>query len=193
MLLCHLLCWLNTIRGGVSHAHFSDVLRFELLREHGGVWIDATDFISMPIPDFVFDGSFYSLNGAYTNGLGWKWASWFMAAKKGDLLVENMCRFYEAYWEKYDSAVTYLFLDCWVLALYNHIPSIKNNIDALPDCKNKCYSIISNWNKVYSEKEYNDLVNRFFVNKLTYKGLLPSIEKEGKLTVYGKILKDIGL
>lgn len=109
--------------GGVSHAHFSDVLRFELLREHGGVWIDATCFISQPIPGYIYEHTFFSLNGVYDGGLGWKWTSWFMAAKKGDLLVENMCQFYEAYWDKYESAVTYLFLDCWVLALYNHIPN----------------------------------------------------------------------
>ena len=115
--------------GGVSHAHFSDVLRFELLREHGGIWIDATCFVSQSFPMYVYEYSFFSLNGAYTGGLGWKWTSWFMAAKKGDLLVENMCRFYEAYWGKYESAVTYLFLDCWVLALYNHIPEIKAEID----------------------------------------------------------------
>lgn len=177
--------------GGVSHAHFSDVLRFELLREHGGIWVDATDFISMPLPNYVFEYTFFSLNGAYSDDLVWKWTSWFMVAQKGDLLVENMCRFYEIYWKKYDSAITYLFLDCWVLALYNHIPSIKNNIDALPDCKGKCYSIASNWNKLYSEEYYQHLMSCFFVNKLTYKGSLPPIEKDGVLTVFGKLLKYI--
>ena len=104
-------------------------------------------------------------------------------------MFENMCRFYEAYWKKYDSAVTYLFLDCWVLALYNHIPSIKQNIDALPDCKGKCYSIISNWNKLYSEEFYHHLMSCFFVNKLTYKDHLPPIEQDEALTIYGKLLK----
>ena len=80
--------------GGVSLAHFSDVLRFELLREHGGIWVDATDFISMSLPNYVFEYTFFSLNGAYSDDLVWKWTSWFMVAQKGDLLVENMCRFY---------------------------------------------------------------------------------------------------
>lgn len=145
----------------------------------------------MPIPSYVFDYPFFSLNGAYSDDLEWKWTSWFMAAKKGDLLVENMCRFYEAYWERYDSAVTYLFWDCWVLALYHNIPSIKNNIDSLPNCKSKCFSIISNWNKVYSEESYCHLMNRFFVNKLTYKGPLPPIEQNETLTVFGKLLKSM--
>jgi hypothetical protein len=56
-------------QGKMSFAHFSDTLRFELLREHGGVWIDATCFVSSEIPYYVFEHSFYSLNGAYAKDL----------------------------------------------------------------------------------------------------------------------------
>ncbi len=174
--------------GGVTHAHFSDVLRFELLREHGGVWIDATCFISQAFPSYVYEHSFFSLNGAYDGGLGWKWTSWFMAAKKGNLLVENMCRFYEAYWKKYDSAVTYLFLDCWVLALYNHIPEIKAEIDSLPIC-GKCFSIISKWGHIYSEDLMDDITSQYFVNKLTYKAPLPNERVGEHLTIFGKLIE----
>lgn len=84
-------CVINAFsKGEVSIAHFSDVMRFELLRKYGGIWIDATCFITHPIPQYVYDYSFFSLNGAYTNDLNWKWTSWFMSVKKGDLLVENM-------------------------------------------------------------------------------------------------------
>ncbi len=111
-----------------------------------------------------------------------------MAAKKGDLLVENMCRFYEAYWKKYDSAVTYLFLDCWVLALYNHISEIKAEIDSLPIC-GKCFSIISKWGHIYSEDLMDDITSQYFVNKLTYKAPLPSERVREHLTIFGKLIE----
>lgn len=175
--------------GGVNHAHFSDVLRFELLRKHGGIWIDATCFLTKVIPDEALKHSFYSLNGAYSGGLGWKWTSWFMAAKKGDLLVENMCRFYEAYWARYNSAITYLFLDCWLLALYNHFLAIRENIDRLPDCRGQCYGIIGNWNELYEEESFLKIADACFINKLTYKGALPEKQVDGKMTIYGYLLK----
>lgn len=111
-----------------------------------------------------------------------------MTAKKGDLLVENMCRFYETYWNRYNSAITYLFLDCWILALYNHVSAIKDNIDSLPDCKGKCYGIPANWGSLYEEDRYARITNSYFVHKLTYKGAHPKEKEDGRLTIYGHIL-----
>ena len=40
--------------GKISFTHFSDILRMCLLYEHGGLWIDATVYVSEPIPEKVF-------------------------------------------------------------------------------------------------------------------------------------------
>ncbi len=169
----------------MSIAHFSDVIRFFLLKQHGGLWIDATCLITQDIPSSIFEYNFYSLDGAYSNDLKWKWTSWFMYAKKGDIIIKNMCHFYELYWNEFNSAVTYLFLDCWLLALYNNVPEIKNEIELYPDCHSKCYAFIGNWSKPYSENLYNVLETSFFISKMTYKGVLPP--KGG--TIYGFIVK----
>lgn len=158
------------------------------MKEYGGVWIDATCFLSKSLPHNIFNYNFYSLNGAYTD-LKWKWTSWFMVAKKGDLLVENMCRFYEAYWNKYHTAITYLFLDCWILAMYNNIPNIKKEIDEIPYSGEKCFSIICKWHNIYSENLFKSITDTYFINKLTYKPPLPKEIDNGRVTIYGKLLK----
>lgn len=45
--------------GKMMPAHFSDLCRVELLYEHGGLWLDATDFVAHPLPDRLWDEDFF--------------------------------------------------------------------------------------------------------------------------------------
>ena len=45
--------------GKISHAHFADICRVELLYEHGGFWLDSTDFVTEPIPDWIVKQDFF--------------------------------------------------------------------------------------------------------------------------------------
>ena len=42
--------------GIISPMYFSDALRFNLLKNHGGLWLDATDFVIDEITDDYFTG-----------------------------------------------------------------------------------------------------------------------------------------
>lgn len=46
-------------KGIIGHAHYSDMVRLTLLSKYGGLWIDATVFISQPLPNMLFDKTFY--------------------------------------------------------------------------------------------------------------------------------------
>ena len=41
--------------GKIPHAHFSDICRIELLYKHGGLWFDATDYVTAPVPQYIMD------------------------------------------------------------------------------------------------------------------------------------------
>jgi hypothetical protein len=47
--------------GKISFTHFSDILRMCLLYEHGGLWIDATVYVSQPIPEKVFQEPLFTV------------------------------------------------------------------------------------------------------------------------------------
>ena len=48
--------------GNISLTHFSDILRMVLLAEHGGLWLDATIFVSQSIPDYCFTLPYFSIH-----------------------------------------------------------------------------------------------------------------------------------
>lgn len=95
--------------GKISNAHFSDICRIELLLRHGGIWFDATDFVTGPIPKLIMDSDFFVFMG------GRKIPSWygfiqncFIRAKKGNPLL---CIWRDAildYWRHEDRIITYL-------------------------------------------------------------------------------------
>ena len=179
-------------RGSISLAHFSDILRFYLLYVYGGAWIDATCFLSRKIPEHVMSSDFWSVNGAYANSLGWRWTSFFMCGKAGNVVAKQMLAFYYNYWKQHDCALTYLFLDCWMTVLCKHDKTIGGIIDGLPDNGYKLFFLISNLNQEYVSELEIGINDTFFVYKLTYK---ENFEKaiNGKDTLYGHLLKQYGI
>lgn len=95
--------------GKIGNAHFSDICRVELLYQHGGVWFDATDYVTAEVPDFIMNSDFFVLMG------GSKILSWygfiqncFIRAKKGNPLLKIWRDAIYKYWEKENRIITYL-------------------------------------------------------------------------------------
>ena len=94
--------------GKMKPAHFADICRLELLYRHGGVWMDGTDYLDAPLPDWLWEAGFFvyqggdRLRGAYS-GI----QNCFIRAAKGSYLLKVWREAVLAYWEKEDSAVDY--------------------------------------------------------------------------------------
>lgn len=52
-------------QGKMSLTHFSDILRYNLLYNWGGAWIDATCLLTKPIPERCYANEYFSLKDAY--------------------------------------------------------------------------------------------------------------------------------
>lgn len=106
-------------RGDISVQTFSDILRFNLLMNNGGVWIDATIFIASEfnLLDMLEDKAFESLEFSSSHGfLHYKenacsWSGYFIAARKGSLLVSVINEIFEEYYIRYNTYSIYFFID----------------------------------------------------------------------------------
>ena len=94
--------------GRMKAAHFADICRVELLSRYGGVWMDATDYLDAPLPDWLWEADFFvyqggdALSGAY-GGI----QNCFIRAAKGAYLLKVWREAIRAYWAAEDSAVDY--------------------------------------------------------------------------------------
>jgi hypothetical protein len=94
-------------KGKIGHAHFTDIVRLELLRNHGGYWLDATGFATAPIPRWIEKQDFLvHLNIGVIRPHTFMDNS-FIRAKRGSWLLEGWRAVMHDYWAKEDGALTY--------------------------------------------------------------------------------------
>ena len=172
--------------GKMGLAVFSDIVRFNLLYRHGGVWIDSTCLVVGKFPDEVFSYSFYSINSPATRAEQFRWTSFFLASRRGDPVCGRMAEFYNEYWRDHDCSITYLLTDCWLNVLYENVPEVRGEIDAYPLSDVDFDALAEIIGEAYDESTFKAAAGKSFFHKLTYK--LPYREEnEGKLTVWGFI------
>lgn len=172
--------------GKIGMAHFSDIIRFYLLYKYGGYWADSTCFCAKEFPEGIEQLQFYSLTNFFEKTLKWKWTSFFMYGRQGNLISKKMIDFYLRYWKDHDCAITYLFLDCFMEVNYINDIQFRNLIDEIP--KHDCpMPIVQTLNDECNDTKYREIMSRsFFINKLSYKVNNVTM-KNGKKTLYGMI------
>ncbi len=94
--------------GKMRAAHFSDICRVELLYQHGGVWLDATDYVTAPIPASIMNSDFFVyMAGAKIRGSFSFIQNCFIRARKGDPLLGIWREAILNYWKHEDSVINY--------------------------------------------------------------------------------------
>lgn len=181
-------------RGDMLLAHFSDILRLSLLAAYGGVWIDATVFISQPIPRQVFTDIFYTAKKVNFDLLYYsksRWCSYFLAGSKKfpffaftrDCLLE--------YWRKSNAMIDYLLFDYVIGIAYNHFPEIRKVFDSVEDNNSARGLLMERINEEYSEKLFYDLSEKeTFLSKLSWRYGNPRVlTDDGKISNYGHLIE----
>lgn len=105
--------------GTISVQTFSDILRFNLLKNNGGIWIDSTIFFAKPfnllsglennsINSLEFNSSKYFLE--YKNQKC-TWSGYYFASRKNSVFVNVMNDIFESYYLEYHKYPIYFFID----------------------------------------------------------------------------------
>ncbi len=103
----------------ISVQTFSDILRFNLLKNNGGIWIDSTIlFLSeFNLLEDLKDKSFTSLEFSTTRDFlkyddyECSWSGFFIASRKNGLLVRAVDDIFKQYYLKYKTYTLYFFID----------------------------------------------------------------------------------
>lgn len=94
--------------GKIRPAHFTDICRTELIYRHGGVWLDATDFVTRPVPEEIMKADFFIyLSGNTLKGSYAFVQNCFFRAVKGNYLLGAWNHAIQTYWLHEESIVDY--------------------------------------------------------------------------------------
>lgn len=171
----------------MTMTHFSDILRENLLYEHGGIWMDATIYMTAPFSKEIYEYEYYSIKGAFEE---WEWTGFFQAAGKGNDFAKTVSHLFNCYWKEHDCLISYLLIDCFLAVARKHSSDIDKMVNELPQKDASIFLLNDHFlDRAYSEHEMANLSQKSNLHKLSYK-YLHQVSSGDKKTFWGRLINE---
>ena len=177
-------------QGEMSLTHLSDVLRCALLRRHGGLWLDATVYMTGPLDGAVLTADFYTVRKTtYPQNKralipAGRWACYVLRCRPGDPLTGFLAAAYEIYWKKFAGVTDYYLLDEMIDAAYRLVPSVKQMMDGVPLNNERVFDLYNMRNEAYLPERVEKVLQSNHLHKLSYKDTYLDCRPDGRMTVW---------
>lgn len=174
-------------KGIITHTHMTDLLRLELLINHGGLWLDATILCTGQAPSYFFDSDlfFYQCLKPGRDGHASYISSWLIEAKTNNkvlMATRDLC--YE-YWKKNDSMLDYFLLhDFMSIVLEKYEDDWKK---VVPRDNATPHILLLRLFDEYDEDMWSAIKAQTPFHKLSYK--LNEEKEKGKRTYYYELFR----
>lgn len=162
--------------GKISIAALSDIIRFNLLKNYGGLWIDSTVILNNNSASLLAqfnNRDFFTISNLdedYHYISKSKWTVWFIGGRAGYPLFEFVTAFYNKYFEKHDFLIDYYTTDDIIAYFYVNNNEFKNDISSISYKWNPylwSQNMYNPYKKEYIEKfKHEDM---YSIQKFTYK------------------------
>lgn len=160
--------------GKITLTHLSDMLRAELLYRYGGMWIDATYYVTDKIDETIFDKNvFYTLR--YAESL-WKsdvskgrWSCNLLRMSPKTLFARFLMEGLWLYWEMNDSLIDYFWMDDIISIEYEMFETVRNDINACQIADTAVFELQKNLNRKFDEQKYKEWTSKTSFFKLNWR------------------------
>ncbi|GHT52294.1 hypothetical protein AGMMS49982_12120 [Bacteroidia bacterium] len=158
--------------GKMKFAHFADLVRLELLHNHGGYWIDATDYLTAEIPAWIADLNFFVFH-AQTCGSPYSFIqNCFIRSDKGAFLLDAWRAIAFDYWRRESKAVDYFQHQSMFKSMVQNDPVAKKFYEQMPVVDQAPTHRMAGGEFIltkFDSEEYKRLTGDSFFQKLTYR------------------------
>ncbi len=180
-------------KGIISKTHFSDLLRIQLLAEHGGIWLDSTFFCTDNVDINLLKKNVWTIKrpeyghlspacGYFANySLGCKYDYRECFYVINDFLFE--------YWKNNNYVIDYLLTDYIINIVLNKYPKYKSLFDQIEDNNLNCDELFKILGAEYDEVKWRKLKNNTFLFKLSWKHNF-NLTKNDSKTFFGMLMDD---
>lgn len=156
----------------IPPAHFSDLLRLELLIRYGGTWIDSTVLCTgesaygLPLTAYL-DSDLFMFQ--YTQPGSSEWGgigNWFISACTNNEVLMVLRDMLYAYWREHDCVLNYYLFHLFFSMLREVFPE---QIAAMPYAyAPRSLALVHHWDEPFDEAKWKRLTERVCFHKLTY-------------------------
>lgn len=178
-----------------SITHLSDIIRFQLLYEYGGIWIDATVLLTETIPDECFDLELFTIKRKINpikstgNVARGRWTAFLVGGHKKNKFFEMMNTLFDNYWKNESSLVCYFLIDYYWDMLFEKYDFVRKMWDKIPYYAYNIFKLERKLNEAYAE---NEIFQMGLFHKLSWKNNY-NLEYREKPTFFAWIVKEYEL
>lgn len=174
----------------IPPAHFSDLLRLELLIQYGGTWIDSTVLCTgSDYPkDFLDSDLFFFQYKRQASAPFAGISNWFITACSNNPLLMTLRDMLYAYWHDFRSLPEYFNFHLFFGMIAEERPG---EVMAMPyGFSPECHVLQRHWGEPFDQVKWDKLLARVKFHKLTYRRERELASVPGNY--YGHIIEEFG-
>lgn len=172
-------------KGLITHTHFSDLLRLELLCKHGGTWIDSTVFCSGGnIPSYMLDSELFMFQNLKpgADGSTLNISSWFMTAFAHNKVLMAVRELLWEYWKKEDRLIDYFLVHHFIMMAQEYYKEDWKKMVQYPN--SMPHILLLMLYDDFNQEKWDAVTSVCPFHKLTYKSTAEELSKEGTYYKY---------
>ena len=175
--------------GKMTRNAFANLCRLYLIYTYGGLWLDATIFVTSPIPEIIFNLPFftikYHVKANHRNVSLGRWTAFLLASQAGNILPQFLLI---EYWRVNDTLIDYVLFDYCIATAYEALPECRKLIDAVSENNLQWAALSPLLNSEFNQDKFNELTSSTQFFKLTYKQKFNKLINNHK-TFYAHVLE----
>lgn len=153
--------------GIISNTFFSDILRINILARHGGLWLDATTYLTAPLPDYIFSNEFFVYRNGFFELDDINMASWLIYSKPNNLLLLKTQALIFKYWTEHNYLRQYFLFHLFFKMVSDTYPDEYKKIPYYNHIDNHIFA--EELFDEYDEKRFNQIKDITSIHKLSNK------------------------
>lgn len=172
-------------KGNISNAHYSDIIRTFLLCSYGGIWIDATCYLTDKLPEEIFNSKLcvFKTPQCYPGAI--KASSWFILSEKNSVTMQLVKALLVAYWKNNNHIEDYLLFHIFFSIAVDYTKASRLEWSNMPYYNNDNTHIMKRELLTkYDKERYENLCRISSIHKLSWK-----IHNTSANTLYSFICK----
>lgn len=154
-------------KGIITNTHFSDLIRVNILNMHGGLWLDATVYMTGALPDYITDNDLFAYNNGWFNDEMINMGSWLIYSKPNNILLLESENLLFEYWKRENYLRQYFLLHIFFRMVTEKYPDMWNNVPYYNHIDQ--HILAQEMGKTFNKKRFDEIKAISSVHKLTNK------------------------
>ena len=152
-------------KGYITRTQLSDLLRIALLSKYGGLWLDATVFLTAPLPPAILDAPFFAFHCREL----YQGQSWFLKAAAQDAVIVGLKNFMFEYWKHENKMINYFLVYIAFDMVVSANAECAKQWAQTPLIYDDCYELADNFFAPYSSQKWAEIEAKTSIHKLSWK------------------------